>query len=133
MEKFVSGNLFKIVNENIDPYYIIFNKFIVEHMQDLLEIQIEIDEKIKNKFEPPKFIMDLFESSDLNERNINYDFFKFNENESIQYQSVCFSYFDFSKPNDQKNADKISQMIKQNYENYIDPMLYRKDKRREKE
>ena len=112
VEKFVSGNLFKIVNENIDPYYIIFNKFIVEHMQDLLEIQIAIDEKIKNKFEPPKFIMDLFESSDLNERNINYDFFKFNENESIQYQSVCFSYFDLIM--------FINTCEKENIKNYLE-------------
>ena len=94
VEKFTSSNLFKIVNENIDPYYIIFNKFIVEHMQDFLKIHIAIDESIKNRFEPPKVLMELFESKDLNERNINYDFFKYNENESIQYQSVCFSYFD---------------------------------------
>ena len=94
VEKIVSGNLFRIINENNEPYNIIFNKFIVEHMQDFFKIQIAIDESIKNSFEPPKVIMELFESNDASERNINYDFFKYNENESIQYQSVCFSYFD---------------------------------------
>ena len=41
----------------------------------------------------------------------------FSEDEINKIKSICVSYFDFSKPNDQKNADKISQMIKQNYEN----------------
>ena len=41
----------------------------------------------------------------------------FSEDEINEIKKICVSYFDFSKPNDQKNADKISQMIKQNYEN----------------
>ena len=41
----------------------------------------------------------------------------FSEDEINKIKKICVSYFDFSKPNDQKNADKISQMIKQNYEN----------------
>ena len=41
----------------------------------------------------------------------------FSDDEINKIKKICVSYFDFSKPNDQKNADKISQMIKQNYEN----------------
>ena len=41
----------------------------------------------------------------------------FSQDEINKIKEICFSYFDFAKPNDQKNADKISQMIKQNYEN----------------
>jgi len=41
----------------------------------------------------------------------------FSQDEINKIKEICISYFDFSKPNDQKNADKISQMIKQNYEN----------------
>ena len=41
----------------------------------------------------------------------------FSQDEINKIKEICISYFDFSKPNDQKNADKISQMIKHNYEN----------------
>ena len=41
----------------------------------------------------------------------------FSEDEINKIKEICVSYFDFAKPNDQKNADKISQMIKQKYEN----------------
>ena len=128
VEKFISGNLFKIVNENIDQYYIIFNKFIVEHMQDFLKIQIVIDESIKNRFEPPKALMELFESNDLSERNINYDFFKYNENESIQYQSVCFSYFDLMMFINTTEKENIKSYLESNGDIKLDYQLLLKYK-----
>ena len=100
VEKFISGNLFKIFNDVSDPYMTIFNKFIVKQIPNFFDIAIEIDKNIKNKFEPPNVVMQLIELKELNiitdknKRNINYDFFLFNQKENIQYQSVCFSYSD---------------------------------------
>ena len=100
VEKFISGNLFKIFNDVSDPYMTIFNKFIVKKITNFFDIAIEIDKNIKNKFEPPNVVMQLIELKELNiitdknKRNINYDFFLFNQKENIQYQSVCFSYSD---------------------------------------
>lgn len=34
VEKFISGNLFKIFNDVSDPYMTIFNKFIVKQIQN---------------------------------------------------------------------------------------------------
>ena len=130
LEKIISGNLFKIVNENIDPYYSIFNKFIVEHMKDFFKIQIEIDESIKNRFEPPKVLMELFESNDLDERNINYDFFKYNENESIQYQSVCFSYFDLMMFINTTEKENIKSYLESNGDIKLDYQLLLKYKKK---
>ena len=100
VEKFISGNLFKIFNDVSDPYMTIFNKFLVKQIPNFFDIAIEIDKNIKNKFEPPNVVMQLIELKELNiitdknKRNINYDFFLFNQKENIQYQSVCFSYSD---------------------------------------
>ena len=100
VEKFISGNLFKIFNDVSDPYMTIFNKFLVKQIPNFFDIAIEIDKNIKNKFEPPNVVMQLIELKELNiitdknKRNINYDFFLFNKKENIQYQSVCFSYSD---------------------------------------
>ena len=100
VEKFISGNLFKIFNDVSDPYMTIFNKFIMTQMPNFFNIGVEIDKNIKNKFEPPNVVMQLIELkelniiSDKNKRNINYDFFLFNQKENIQYQSICFSYSD---------------------------------------
>ena len=72
---------------------------------------------------------ELNESLDFTQKIINKKFGKgpnetnilqkgnFSQDEINKIKEICISYFDFSKPNDQKNADKISQMIKQNYEN----------------
>ena len=103
VEKFVSSNLFKIYNDNSNPFYTLFNKFIVDQMMNLFNIGVEIDKNIKHKFEPPNAVMQLIEFNEFNDisvindtngRNINYDFFNYNNKESIQFQSVCFSYSD---------------------------------------
>ena len=121
VEKFLSGNLFKIFNDNSDPYMTIFNKFIVNQMRNFFNIGLEIDKNIKNKFEPPNVVMQLIEFNELNDlniindvngRNINYDFFIFNNQESIQYQSVCFSYSDLLM--------FINTVNKQNIRDYIE-------------
>ena len=111
VQKFISGNLFKMFNGDSDPYYTIFNKFILNKMEDLFKIQVEIDKNIKNKFEPSKLIKKLIELNDTNNENINYDFFAFNENECIQYQSVCFSFFDIIM--------FINTIQKENIKNYF--------------
>lgn len=111
VQKFISGNLFKMFNGDSDPYFTIFNKFILNKMEDLFKIQVEIDKNIKNKFEPSKLIKKLIELNDTNNENINYDFFAFNENECIQYQSVCFSFFDIIM--------FINTIQKENIKNYF--------------
>ena len=62
LERFTLGNLFKLVNDNCDPYFIIFNKFMLEQMQNLFNIDVELEKNIKDKFEPPKFVLQLMES-----------------------------------------------------------------------
>ena len=103
VEKFCSGNLCKIFNDKTDLYMTIFNKFIVMQMNNFLDMGVEIDKNIKHKFEPPNVVMQLIEFNELNDitvindmnaRNINYDFFNFNKQECIQYQSVGFSFSD---------------------------------------
>ena len=111
VQKFISGNLFKMFNGDSDPYFTIFNKFILNKMEDLFKIQVEVDKNIKNKFEPSKLIKKLIELNDTNNENINYDFFAFNENECIQYQSVCFSFFDIIM--------FINTIQKENIKNYF--------------
>ena len=111
VKKFISGNLFKIFNCDTDPYYTIFNKFILNKMKDLFKIQVEIDKNIKNQFEPSKSIKKLIELNDTNKEKINYDFFALNENECIQYQSVCFSFFDIIM--------FINTIQKENIKNYF--------------
>ena len=111
VQKFISGNLFKMFNGDSDPYYTIFNKFILNKMEDLFKLQVEIDKNIKKKFEPSKIIKKLIELNDIDNDNINYDFFSFNENECIQYQSVCFSFFDIIM--------FINTIQKENIKNYF--------------
>ena len=98
-------------NGDSDPYYTIFNKFILNKMEDLFKLQVEIDKNIKKKFEPSKIIKKLIELNDIDNDNINYDFFSFNENECIQYQSVCFSFFDIIM--------FINTIQKENIKNYF--------------
>ena len=112
LERFTLGNLFKLVNDNCDPYFIIFNKFMLEQMQNLFNIDVELEKNIKDKFEPPKFVLQLMESNNRN--NIDYDFFIFNENESIQYQSVCFSYSDLIMLINTCKKEDIQKYFEQN-------------------
>ena len=134
VEQFISGNLFKRFAKKMQ-YFTIFNRFIIDEMENFLNIGIEIDKNIINKFEPPNVVMKLIELKDknnnysyLNERNINYDFFNFNKNENIQYQSVCFSYSDllmFIKIFEKINLDEY---FKNNYHIKSDFALTKKYK-----
>lgn len=88
LEKMIKGSLF---NKKRDPYMTIYNKFIIETMPQLFEL-VEIIEK---NFEIPDNIKSLVNScgvNDLTKRNINYDYFKENPNENINYQDICFSW-----------------------------------------
>ena len=88
LKQIISGHLFS--NKN-DPEYTIFNKFIIEIIPDIFEITINI----QKNFKLPDFIIKVFNTSDLinKKRNINYDYFNENNvNETIQFQSICFSY-----------------------------------------
>ena len=102
------GVLSDITLENLKIISIIVQKFI---SGNLFKIQVEVDKNIKNKFEPSKLIKKLIELNDTNNENINYDFFAFNENECIQYQSVCFSFFDIIM--------FINTIQKENIKNYF--------------
>ena len=82
----ISGYLFENSEE---PEYTIFNKFIIEIIPEVFEII----NNIQKNFELPEFIIKVFNTSDLIEdenRNINFDYFNENNNEKIQFQSVCF-------------------------------------------
>ena len=84
----ISGILF---SNKIEPEYTIFNKFIIEIIPEIFEII----NNIQQNFELPELIMKVFNTSDLindENRNINYDYFNINKNETIQFQSICFAY-----------------------------------------
>ena len=88
LEKMIKGSLF---NKKEDPYMTIYNKFIIETMPQLFELV----EFIEKHFEIPDRIKNLVDScgiDDLTKRNINYDYFKENPNENINYQDICFSW-----------------------------------------
>jgi hypothetical protein len=93
IEKFFSGNLFKIFNDKTDPFYTIFNVFIINEIQNLFELGEKLDNYIKNNFEPSKAITNIIELIEKNNYE-NYNFFLYNKEENIRYQSVCFSYED---------------------------------------
>ena len=91
LKKILSGNLF---SNKIDSEYTIFNKYIIDILPKILDIIKSLNSQ-KN-FKLPKAINNLFDSSDLlgnPKRNLNYDYFYENQ-ENIQYQSVCFSWLD---------------------------------------
>ena len=86
--KLISLELFDKYKE---PYMTIFNLFIIEIIPKLFEMMENID---KN-FIIPLWIQKLINEKNnitSNPRNINYDFFKQNKNENMQYQSICFSW-----------------------------------------
>ena len=83
---------------------------------------IQIDE---NMYEPNesdgltgKAISVVFPENSLKEKETSIiQKGNFPEDKINNIKKICFSYFDFSKPYNQINADKISQMLKQAYEN----------------
>ena len=84
LDKMGTGNLF---NKNNEPYMTIFNKFIIETMPQLFELV----EYIEKHFELPAKIKKLIYAYDK-QKIINYDYFKENPEETINYQSICFSW-----------------------------------------
>ena len=89
----LSGSLFLVENAG----YTIFNKFIIDTLPSIFEIIIDID-NITDNFNLPNFINNLIndfpENINNKERNINYDYFMEKKDERIQYQSLCFSWYD---------------------------------------
>ena len=88
-KQIISGYLF---SNELDPEYTIFNKFILDIIPDIFEII----NNIQKNFELPNYILEIFNTNDLinkENRNTNYIYFNINnKNETIQYQSICFSY-----------------------------------------
>ena len=80
----------ELFNKYHEPYMTLFNPFIIEIMPQLFEMMENLD---KN-FIVPFWIQRLInEKNSANiHKNINYDYFKINKNENIQYQSICFSW-----------------------------------------
>ena len=88
LETIVEGKLF---NNKYNPHMTIYNTFIL----DTIPLLFELVENFGKNFELPKNINNLintYNNNDINKRNINYDYFKENPNENINYQSICFNY-----------------------------------------
>ena len=86
LNKMIKGTLF-IKSE--EPNMTMFNRYIIDTMPKLFEIVNIIDQK----FDIPNTIKNLVKTCDklnLPERDINYDYFKENPKENINYQSICF-------------------------------------------
>ena len=94
--KMIHGIFNKIISLELfdkykEPYMTIFNPLIIEIIPKLFEMM----EKIDKNFIIPLWIQKLINDKNnitSNPRNINYDFFKQNKNENMQYQSICFSW-----------------------------------------
>ena len=89
--KTISSELFDKYKE---PYMTIFNPFIIEIMPQLFEMMENIDKNFVIPFFIQKLINEKNNIENIN-RNINYDYFKRNKYENIQYQSICFSWKNF--------------------------------------
>ena len=85
--KIISVDLF---NKNDDPFMTIFNQFIIDIMPQFFIMMENIDKNFIIPFWIKKVMTDK-----NNTGNINYDYFKQNKYENIQYQSICFSWKDF--------------------------------------
>ena len=85
--KIISVDLF---NKNDEPFMTIFNQFIIDIMPQFFIMMENIDKNFIIPFWIKKVMSDK-----NNNGNINYDYFKQNKYENIQYQSICFSWKDF--------------------------------------
>ena len=84
-DKMITGKLF---NKNEDSSMVLFNKFIIETLPKLFEL---ID-NFEHNIELPNCVNKLINDNNNSiQRNINYDYFKENPEESIEYQSICIS------------------------------------------
>ena len=85
------GKLFKSNSSN-ESNYSIFNNYICEVMPSIFYFFDNL-----SNTELPKIIEDLLNKKQINlkEKNIQYDFFKFYENEGIEHQSICLNWKDY--------------------------------------
>ena len=89
-EKIISEELFK---RNEDKYLVLFNQFIIESLHKIFDVIKKFDDYLES-FKLPNNIKRLLKSLDddkLQEKYINYDYFKEKPNEIIQFQNLCFS------------------------------------------
>jgi len=84
LNKMIKGTLFI---KSKEPNMIMFNKYIIDTMPKLFELM----DIIELQFDIPNIIKNLVNKYNLPDRNINYDYFKENPKENINYQSICFS------------------------------------------
>ena len=124
----LSGSLFLVENAG----YTIFNKFIIDTLPNIFEIIIDIDNLTYN-FNLPDFINNLindFPDNIINkERNINYKYFMEKKDERIQYQSLCFSWYDLIiLINTIKNTkDIFNDLYKEEEKEIIENVITNKD------
>ena len=84
-DKMITGKLF---NKNQDSSMVLFNKFIIETLPKLFEL---ID-NFEHNIDLPNCVNRLInDNNNSSQRDINYDYFKENPEESIEYQSICIS------------------------------------------
>ena len=91
IQKMISGNLF---SNKTDSEYTIFNKYIINTLPKIFEIIRSLNSQ--TNFKLPNIINNLFNTNDSigkPNRNINYNYFNENQ-QNIQYQSICFSWLD---------------------------------------
>ena len=87
LNKMIKGTLFI---KSKEPNMTMFNKFIIDTMPKLFELVDIIDQQ----FDIPNTINNLVKSCNnlnLPERDINFDYFKENPKESIDFQSICIN------------------------------------------
>ena len=84
-EKMLTGELFVKCKS---PYMTLFNLFIIETMPKLFELV----ENLEKNLRLPENIQKLINEKNNINKNINYEFFKENPKENIQYENICFSW-----------------------------------------
>ena len=87
-DKMITGNLF---NKNQEPSMTIYNSFIIETLPKLFEIVDNFGENIELPNTINNFINSINNLGDDSSNNINYDYFRENPKESIEFQCICTS------------------------------------------
>ena len=91
LNRLLSGHLF---SNKTESEYTIFNKYIIRTLPKIFDIIKSLN--LKKNFQLSKVVQRLINTSDSlvkPTRNINYDYFKENQ-DNIQQQSICFSWLD---------------------------------------
>ena len=110
----IKGYLFN--NNNINEIeYSIFNYYILTKIKDIFfEICLKLKENIKIDFQTS--IENLINNYNQNERDLNYDYFKFHNDENINHQCLCLSYDEIICINELIILEQ--NYIKSNYNSY---------------